>query len=133
MIGDISGETNHLNSEYINNYMDFVLNRQQGLDSRRKENITLKITEINKKIIVEDKKFIDAINELGYSLRFIYFAIFQYENNRNIENFKDAINEILKEFAEQVKQTGVNNYSMEIVFIPTFNTSMNLKNKMEEE
>ncbi|HJJ05468.1 MAG TPA: SAVED domain-containing protein [Clostridiaceae bacterium] len=133
LIGDISGETNHLNSEYINNYMDFVLNRQQGLDSRRKENITLKITEINKKIIVEDKKFIDAINELGYSLRFIYFAIFQYENNRNIENFKDAINEILKEFAEQVKQTGVNNYSMEIVFIPTFNTSMNLKNKMEEE
>ena len=113
--------------------MNFVLNRQQGLDSRRKENVTFKITEINKKIILEDKKFVDAINELKYSIRFIYFAIFQYENNRKIENFEDSINEILKEFKKQVKQTGVNNYSIEIVFIPTFNTSMNLKNKMEEE
>ena len=133
LIGDISGEANHRNSDYINNYMNFVLNRQQGLDSRRKENVTFKITEINKKIILEDKKFVDAINELKYSIRFIYFAIFQYENNRKIENFEDSINEILKEFKKQVKQTGVNNYSIEIVFIPTFNTSMNLKNKMEEE
>ena len=133
LIKDISGEDNHLNSKYINSYMNFVLNRQQGLDSIRKENVTLKINEINKKIILEDKKFIEAINELGYSIRFIYFAIFQYENNRNIENFEDSINEILKEFEKQIRKTEVNHYSIEIVFIPTFNTSMSLKNKMEEE
>ena len=133
LIKDISGEDNHLNSKYINSYMNFVLNRQQGLDSIRKENVTLKINEINKKSILEDKKLIEAINELGYSIRFIYFAIFQYENNRNIENFEDSINEILKEFEKQIRKTEVNHYSIEIVFIPTFNTSMSLKNKMEEE
>ena len=113
--------------------MNFVLNRQEGLDKRRKEIITSQITEINKKIILENKSFIDTINELGYCLRFVYFAIFQYENNRNIENFKSSVMEMSKEFEEQVIQTGVNNYSMEIVFIPTFNESMDLKNKMEEE
>ena len=133
LINDISGKDNHLNSNYINNYMNFVLNRQEGLDKRRKEIITSQITEINKKIILENKSFIDTINELGYCLRFVYFAIFQYENNRNIENFKSSVMEMSKEFEEQVIQTGVNNYSMEIVFIPTFNESMDLKNKMEEE
>lgn len=133
LINDISGKDNHLNSNYINNYMNFVLNRQDGLDKRRKEIITSQITEINKKIIIENKSFIDTINELGYFLRFVYFAIFQYEKNRNIENFKSSVMEISKEFEKQVIQTGVKNYSMEIVFIPTFNESMDLKNKMEEE
>lgn len=133
LIGDISGEDNHLNKTYINNYMDFVLNRQQGLDKQRRNEVTLKIKKINEKIILEEKNFIDTINELNYSLRFIYFAIFQHENNRNAESFRDSINKISQEFNQQVKQTGIINYSMEIIFIPTFNTSMDLKNKMEEE
>lgn len=132
LIGDICGIDNHLNTSYINSYMDFVLNRQQGLDKSRKDSVTLKINEINKKIILEEKNFIDTINELGYSLRFIYFAIFQYENNRNIANFKASVSELVESFNKQVSLLGVNNYKMEIVFIPTFNSSMDLKRKMEE-
>ena len=133
LINDISGEGNHLNVEYINTYMDFVLNRQEGLEKRRQEEVTLKINRINEKIYSEEKNFIETINELEYSIRFIYFAIFQYENNRDVENFRTAIYEISNQFEEQVIKTGINKYSMEIVFIPTFNTSMDLKNKMEEE
>ena len=116
LIGDISGEENHLNSSYINNYMNFVLNRQSGLDNQRKKEVTFKIREINKRIVLEGKNFIDTINELEYSIRFIYFAIFQYENNRKIESFKDSIMEITNEFQKQIKQTGIRNYIMEIVF-----------------
>ena len=132
LIGDISGNDNHLNLEYLNDYMDFVLNRQSGLERRRAKEVTDKINELNKKIITEDKNFIEAVNELKYSLKFIYFAIFKYENNRNVENFRSAIEEILTEFNQQIENIKINKYNVEIVFVPTFNDSMDLKNKMEE-
>ena len=94
--------------------------------------VTDKINELNKKIITEDKNFIEAVNELKYSLKFIYFAIFKYENNRNVENFRSAIEEILTEFNQQIENIKINKYNVEIVFVPTFNDSMDLKNKMEE-
>ena len=36
---DISGATGHLNKEYINKYMNFVMYRQDGLDKRRSKEI----------------------------------------------------------------------------------------------
>ena len=45
LIGDISGNDNHLNLEYLNDYMDFVLNRQSGLERRRAKEVTDKITK----------------------------------------------------------------------------------------
>lgn len=132
LISDISGDENHLNLEYLNRYMDFVLNRQAGLEQRRAREVTEKINELNRKIVVEDKTFIEAVNELNYSLRFVYFAIFSQRTRRNIEDFRESINAIIAEFRNQVEIVGINNYNMEIVFIPTFNGSMELKNKMEE-
>lgn len=132
LIDDISGANNHLNSEYINNYMSFVLDRQQGLDKIQKESVVQKISNLNRKIIAEEKNFIDAINELNYEVKFVYFAIFQYENNRKSNSFLSAVNEIIEEFKKQVAKTGIFYYSVEIVFIPTFNTAMTLKYKMEE-
>ena len=40
--------------------------------------------------------------------------------------------EIIQEFNQNIVNTGINNYSIEVVFIPTFNESMTLKRKMEE-
>ena len=62
----------------------------------------------------------------------MYFAIFNYKEDRNIENFKDIIAELTDEFNNQVNKTDIKNYKIEIVLIPTFNKSMDLKNKMEE-
>ena len=132
LINDISGEENHVNLDYLNRYMEFVLNRQFGLEKIRAEEVTEKINELNKKIVLENKTFIEAINELNYSLKFVYFAIFSQSVRRNIEDFREAIESITLEFENQVKSVGINNYNMEIVFIPTFNSSMDLKNKMEE-
>ena len=56
----------------------------------------------------------------------------KYKNNRNVENFRSAIEEILTEFNQQIENIKINKYNVEIVFVPTFNDSMDLKNKMEE-
>lgn len=132
LISDINGHDNHLNKEYIDSYMNFVLDRQNGLENNRKNSIINKVSAINRKRIAEEKQFVDIINELEYSIKFVYFAIFQYENNRLIERFKTSAEEILSEFDKKISDVGINNYTVDVVFIPTFNTSMELKRKMEE-
>lgn len=130
--GDISGEHGHLNKEYINGYMDFVINRQFGLDKVRSEEVQNLINKFNAKRWKEKLEFIDCINKLGYSCKFVYFAIFKQSRDRNIKDFKESISEIVNEFNNKIKRTEIENYSIEVVFILTFNTSMDLKNKMEE-
>ena len=122
--GDISGEHEHLNKEYINGYMDFVVNRQLGLDKVRSEEVQRLINEFNAKKWTEKLNFIDCINKLGCSCQFVYFAIFKQSGDRNIKDFKESINEIVNEFNNKIKETEIENYSIEVVFIPTFNTSM---------
>lgn len=129
---DISGQTGHLNKEYINKYMNFVMYRQNGLEKGRSKTIQGLVTEFNRKKWREKLDFIDCINALDCSCRFIYFAIFRQCQKRNIENFENEISEIVQEFNQNIINTGINNYSIEVVFIPTFNESMTLKNKMEE-
>lgn len=129
---DISGATGHLNKEYINKYMNFVMYRQDGLDKRRSKEIQKLVTEFNTKKWKEKLDFIDCINELDCSCRFIYFAVFKQCQKRNIKDFEDQILEIIQEFNQNIVNTTINNYSIEVVFIPTFNESMTLKRKMEE-
>ena len=129
---DISGATGHLNKEYINKYMNFVMYRQDGLDKRRSKKIQKLVTEFNTKKWKEKLDFIDCINELDCSCRFIYFAVFKQCQKRNIKDFEDQILEIIQEFNQNIVNTTINNYSIEVVFIPTFNESMTLKRKMEE-
>lgn len=129
---DISGQTGHLNKQYINKYMNFVMYRQNGLEKGRRDTIQKLITEFNRKKWKDKLDFIDCINELDCSCRFIYFAIFRQCKKRNITDFQDEIIEIIQEFNKNIANTDINNYSIEVVFIPTFNESMALKNKMEE-
>lgn len=129
---DISGKNNHLNKDTINDYMYFVLNKQSGLDKLRAEEITTKVNEFNKKRVKEKKSFINVLNEMNWSVKFVYFAIFNYSENRSVENFTESIKELLDEFNSQIIATEINNYSVEVVLIPTFNQVMTLKNKMEE-
>ena len=129
---DISGPTGHLNKGYINKYMNFVMYRQEGLDKRRSKEIQKLVTEFNAKKWSEKLDFIDCINELDCSCRFIYFAVFKQCQKRDIKDFESEILEIVQEFNQNIASTGINNYSIEVVFIPTFNESMTLKRKMEE-
>lgn len=129
---DISGSTGHLNKEYINKYMNFVMYRQNGLDKGRNKEIQKLVTEFNTKKWREKLDFIDCINELDCSCRFIYFAVFKQCKKREIHDFEEEILEIIQEFNQNIANTGINNYSIEVVFIPTFNESMALKRKMEE-
>lgn len=127
----ISDTETHLDKEFINGFMNFVLQRQGDLINERTEIINEKINEFND--IKEDTglSFIEVLNKLQFSVRFIYFAIFN-NKHRDIVFYEGKIKEIINSFNSHIEKTGINNYEIEVVFIPTFNTSMTLKDKMEE-
>lgn len=105
---DISGKSGHLNKQYINKYMNFVMYRQNGLEKERSKVIQELITEFNRKKWKEKLDFIDCINELDCSCRFIYFAIFRQCKKRNIIDFQDEILDIIHEFNKNIVNTGIN-------------------------
>lgn len=127
----ISDTETHLDKEFINGFMNFVLQRQGDLINERTEIINEKINEFND--IKEDTglSFIEVLNKLQFSVRFIYFAIFN-NKHRDIVFYEEKIKEIINSFNSHIEKTDINNYEIEVVFIPTFNTSMTLKDKMEE-
>lgn len=122
---------NHLDKDFINDFMNFVIQRQGDIISERIATINEKINEFNDTIEDTGLTFIEVLNKLEVSVKFIYFAIFNNEH-RDILFYEDKIQEIINSFNANIKKTNINNYEIEVVFIPTFNTSMDLKNKMEE-
>lgn len=122
---------NHLDKDFIDDFMNFVIQRQGDIISERVATINEKINEFNDTIEDTGLTFIEVLNKLEVSVKFIYFAIFNNEH-RDILFYEDKIQEIINSFNANIKKTNIKNYEIEVVFIPTFNTSMDLKNKMEE-
>lgn len=127
----ISDTEKHLDKDFINEFMNFVIQRQGDIISERAELINEKINEFNDVKEETGLSFIEVLNKLEVSVKFIYFAIFN-NKHRDILFYEEKIQDIIKSFNNNIEKTGIKNYDIEIVFIPTFNSSMNLKNKMEE-
>ena len=127
----ISDTEKHLDKDFINDFMNFVIQRQGSILNERVTNINEKIDEFNDTMEETGLSFIEVLNKLEVSVKFIYFAIFKNEH-RDLLFYEDKIQEIIESFNANIKKTEINNYSIEVVFIPTFNSSMDLKNKMEE-
>lgn len=121
----------HVNKDYINNFLQFVMQKQGDAINERKKEINNKINEFNDLIEDEDITFIEAVNRMNFSVKFIFFAIFNNEIRETII-YENKIKEIVEEFNSKVEETEIRNYNIEVVFVPTFNGSMDLKNKMEE-
>lgn len=123
-------DTGHVNLDYINDYMNIVLQKQEDVIRERNKVINKLIADLNNLIEDEDKNFVEALNALNGSVKFVYFAIFK-NIGRDIIRYENKINKIVNEFNSKILSTGIKKYSIEVVFIPTFNESMSLKREME--
>ena len=124
----------HVTKEYINRYLYFALNKNHSLnfeDSDKIEIIKSKVLDINEMIINDDIEPVDAFNNLNIKIRFDFFAIY-HDDNYDIEQRKHFFEKVANQFNTSIVATGINNYEMEIIFIPTKNTSMDLKEGMKQ-
>lgn len=141
LVSDIKGSYNkngemtqkgHLNEGTINDYIGgFALKQQESVDKITLSNTKDKIDMLNKRIVCDDEKFIDAMNDLDFRIRFVYFAIFQskYKQPNDILNY---YTDIINTFNDNISSVGIKNYDMDVIFIPTDNKSVDIKKKMVE-
>ena len=141
LISDIEGKYDkngnltkkgHLNSDVINSYIaGFALKQQESVEKILLEETANKISQLNQKIVAEDNSFIEAMNSLNFRIRFIYFAIFR-SSYKDPSDILKHYNDIIDAFNKQILELGLNNYDLDIVFIPTDNSSNIIREKMVE-
>ena len=122
----------HVTKSYINEYTSFFLNKSHSVffDDNLGNIIMEKINELNRLIIQESLSPIEAINKLNIKIRFDFFAIY-HDTNYVIENRKQFFDKIIDAFNQNIKATEINKYDIEIIFIPTKNQSVDIKEAFE--
>ena len=75
--------------------------------------------------------FLSVIINHNVCVNFIFFAIFD-STKKFPDNLKDHYTEIYENCKTNVEKIGVKNYKIEIVFIPTTNNTMTIKQAMEK-
>lgn len=136
LIDDILGsqkEKSHVSREYINRYLNFVADKPHSIFSNNDDN--KKIISVYEKInhdilnIQNDVTAIDILNKYKVKIRFDFFAIYS-DNAYTPKEREQYYKNIIDAFNKQIIDTGIENYSMEVIFIPTKNSSPEVKRSM---
>lgn len=108
------------------------MNKEHSIffDEKNSEFIRNKLIELNDLLINHKLLPIDAFNKMKIKVRFDFFAIY-HDNNHNIDERKNHFDIIVDQFNDSIVKTGIDNYDIEVIFIPTKNTSVDLKKEME--
>lgn len=133
LFDDIMGteeERAHISSDYINDYITFVVDKMHSIFSNIKdsEKMMFVLDQLNNRV-VNGEKAIDVFNDLNIKIRFDFFAIYN-DNRFTPDQIEKMYDKVLDAFDEQVKLTGIKKYDMEIVYIPIKNTSVSIKENM---
>lgn len=140
LIKDIKGEPTagkqketlgHLTVEFMNDYMTFVVEKNSFFSDNDKLLLKPFFKELNDVLINKDGKFISFLIEKDIRINCVFFAIFNCQSI-NPSDYIDTYDAIEAEAKQQLEAIGFRNYSIEIVFIPTFSKSMEIKGAIDK-
>jgi len=120
-----SGSESHLTSDYINSYMDFVIFKASESNQIKNEKVRLFIDYVNQKYD-EGVDFLDVCIEKKVKLNVVLFAIFN-ELEKDVNKFDLIYKKLSEELENKLSVLSLDSYDYKIVFIPTNNTSMTIK------
>lgn len=130
---DIEGDTEHtghLTEDYLNGYMQFIVEKGLNLSPDEKIKFSTFLNKLNGELY-DEKKFLDILINEDICVNFIFFAIFK-SSQKKPEDLELHYNEIKKSATKKISDLNIKNYKIEIVFIPTDNTSMIIKKEIEK-
>ena len=133
LIEDIVGtetKQGHITKEYLNNYIQFVV--EKGCNILEKDRLIFKsfISSLNK-MLDKGNDFISILIQHNIRVNFIFFAIFDSQKNTP-DKLLEYYSDIYSQCNSSASALGINNYTIEVVFIPTRNKTMILKQEMEK-
>lgn len=130
--GKIITSLAHLMKEFLDDYFGFVLDKDISCPNADRLQIKAVFDGFNEEInkIDNPKTFTELLIDQGIKINFICFAIFQATENHP-DDLAKMYDDLITSIKNQFNAIGISNYSYEIVFIPTLNTSMTIKKEID--
>lgn len=122
----------HLTKEFLDDYFGFVLEKDISCPNADRVQIKTIFDEFNKEInkVSGRKAFTEILIDKKIKVHFICFAIFQAKENHP-DNLAAIYDDLIISIKNQFTSIGISNFSSEIVFVPTLNSSMTIKKEID--
>lgn len=133
LLEDISGtqmKKGHITTEYLNDYFQFIVEKGFNVELSDEKTFRSFLFDLNRELDNRND-FVHILIEHNICVNFIFFAIFD-SKKRQPEDLLTYYNELYYKCETNVKDIGIKNYKIEIVFVPTENDTMTIKNQIEK-
>lgn len=139
LIEDINGKYDkdgkwipgHLTIQYFNEFINFIVQKKETFSSIERQEIETLIADLNKELVLGGGNFLDYIINHNMKLNCVFFAVFESKATKP-EDLEMNYDNIYKQAEDALIKMNVKNFNIEIVFIPTDASSMEIKEKINE-
>ena len=128
--GKQDGKPAHISRDYLNDYFQFIVEKGNDIEEPDKTKFKKFFTDLNAQLDAGND-FVSVLQSHDICVNFIFFAIFD-SKKREPNKLEEYYNEIYSQCQTNIHNIGLTNYKIEIVFIPTENSTMDIKNAMEK-
>ena len=128
--GKKDGKPAHVSTSFINNYFQFVVEKGYQIPEPDRSQFKTFFAELNSQLD-QGNEFISILIKHNVCVNFVFFAIFD-SKQRTPDKLKDYYDEIYDQCKKNIATIGFSNYKIEVVFIPTENSTMEIKKAMEK-
>ena len=128
--GKKDGKPAHISTSYLNDYFQFVVEKGYYIPEPDKSLFKSFFIDLNGQLD-NGNNFVSILIQHNVCVNFVFFAIFD-SKQRTPDKLKNHYDEIYSQCEQSIKTIGFSNYKIEIVFVPTENSTMDIKRAMEE-
>lgn len=114
----------------LNDYFQFIVEKGNAIQEPDKTIFKSFFTDLNAQLD-GGNDFVSVLIAHNICVNFIFFAIFD-SKQRLPEKLEQHYNDIHSQCEQSIKSIGVTNYRVEIVFVPTESSTMDIKRAMEK-
>lgn len=133
LLEDVSGtptKMGHVTKEYLNDYFQFIVEKGFNVEASDVTIFQTFLSDLNKELD-NGNNFVQILINHNICVNFIFFAIFD-SKKRKPEDLLLYYDEIYTQCELNIKDIGIKNYKIEIVFVPTENATMTIKGEIEK-
>lgn len=133
LVKDIKGETGipgHVSANYINSYFEFIVEKGDSIPQIDRDKFKSFFRDLNAELD-NGNDFLSVLIKYNICVNFVFFAVFDSTKRMPVD-LEVHYDEIYDACQEQIRDMSITNYRIEIVFIPTDNSTMKLKEEMEK-
>lgn len=127
--GKKDGKPAHISTSYLNDYFQFVVEKGYYIPEPDKSLFKSFFIDLNGQLD-NGNNFVSILVQHNVCVNFVFFAIFD-SKQRTPDKLKNHYDEIYSQCEQSIKTIGFSNYKIEIVFVPTENSTMDIKRTME--